>query len=734
MPSIEELENPKNKFSTEVISADGVVIGRYFQSTDNRENIEYDSISEYVIHALIATEDVRFSNHSGIDVKALFRACVKRGMFQQKSAGGASTITQQLAKLLYSPKADNIYERMLQKPIEWVIAVELEHCYTKEEILKMYLNKFDFLYNAVGIGSATKIYFKKRPSQLTIEEAALLVGMCKNPSYYNPVLHPERAKERRNMVIELLHKNTNLTKKTADSLKALPITLNFNQENHRTGIATYFREQLRLMLTASKPDKSRYPSWMREQYMLDSLEWEENPLYGWCKKNKKANGENYNLYTDGLKIYTTIDSRMQTIAESVTREHVFGYLQPLFYKEKANRKYAPFSKDLTQEEIDFIFKRAMKNSDRYKIAIKNQKSNLEIEKEFSTPVAMRIFTLNGERDTIMSPKDSILHYKYFLRCGMMAMDPHTGYVRAYVGGLDYNHFQYDMVHTGRRQVGSTIKPFLYTMAMENGFSPTDETENVPQQLETETGTIWSPHNSSKSRIGERVSLYWGLANSNNWISAYLMKQLNPYLFVRLLHSFGLKGRIDPVVSLCLGPCEVSVEEMTSAYSTFANKGVRVSPLYVSRIEDNHGNILAEFITKRNEVISAERADQMVGMLRRVVDGGTAGRLRFTYKLKSEIGGKTGTTQNHSDGWFMGITPNLVVGIWVGGEDRTIRFDRMATGQGASTALPIYGLFMNKVYANPKIGVLASDKFKLGENDTDIEGIPMDFQNRDIEEE
>ncbi|MFV0397991.1 MAG: transglycosylase domain-containing protein [Bacteroidales bacterium] len=719
MPPIEELENPKNKFASVIYSSDMEELGRYYQSKENRVYVPYNELSPNLVNALIATEDVRFTSHSGIDAMALLRAIVKRGLLMQKSGGGGSTITQQLAKLLYSPEAENLLERALQKPIEWVIAVQLERFYTKEEILNMYLNKFDFLNNAVGIQSAAKVYFDKNPSELTIEEAATLVGMCKNPSYFNPVRFNERTLGRRNVVIDQMEKYDFISEEQADTLKATPLKLKFSRVDHKEGLAPYFREYLRLAMIATKPDRKKYRSWMYQKYVDDSTAWENNPLYGWCNKNTKADGTPYNLYTDGLKIYATIDSRMQQYAEEAVQEHIFGFLQPKFYAEKKNRSYAPFSKDVSSEEVKSILNRAMRDSDRYKLLDKEGLSNSEIEKVFNTPVEMQVFTLNGIRDTILSPIDSIRHYKYFLRAGFMAMDPHTGHVRAFVGGPNFRYFQYDMVTQGRRQVGSTIKPFLYTLAMSEGFKPTDRTLNVEQRVVTETGQIWSPRNVSTARIGESVTLEWGLANSNNWISAYLMKNLSPYAFVRLLRSFGMRGQIDPVVSLALGSCEVSLEEMVSAYSSFANRGIRVSPLYVTRIEDNHGNVVANFTPEMNEVFNEETADKMLNMLRGVIDGGTGSRIRFRYGFKGEIGGKTGTTQNNSDGWFMGFVPNLVAGAWVGGEDRSIHFDYTADGQGASMSLPVWAIFMKKVLANPELGISESDRFKYGTTYSDI---------------
>lgn len=712
MPPIEDLENPKDKYASEIYSEDMQVLSRFYQSKNNRVYVGYKEISPYLVQALIATEDARFTEHSGIDVKALFRAIIKRGLFLQKSAGGGSTITQQLAKLYFSPSADNVLERLFQKPIEWVIAVQLERCYTKEEILNMYLNQFDFLNNAVGIQSAAGIYFGTTPDKLKIEEAATLIGMCKNPSYYNPVRHNERSRGRRNTVLNQMYKADYITAAERDSLKNLPLKLKFSRVDHKEGLAPYFREQLRLMMTARKPVRSDYRGWEQQKFVDDSIAWETNPLYGWCEKNRKADGSKYNIYTDGLKIYTTIDSRMQRYAEEAVREHLGGYLQPRFFSEKKGRSYGPFSRSISEKDRAAILERAMKQSDRYRSMQNDGYSESEIRKAFNTPVEMQLFSYNGMIDTIMTPMDSIRYQKSFLRTGFMSMDPHNGHVKAYVGGIDFAHFQYNMVSQGRRQVGSTVKPFLYTLAMEEGFSPCDMELNAQPTLMDESGRPWSPRNSSKARAGEMVTLRWGLANSNNWISARVMSRLSPTSLVRLMHSFGIKNHIDPVISLCLGPSEVSVEEMVTAYSAFSNKGVRVDPLFVTRIEDNHGNVISEFTPVYTEVFSEAAYYKILPMLRDVIDRGTGGRIRFRYGITAPMGGKTGTTNNNSDGWFMAFTPSLVSGVWVGGEDRSIHFDGMGDGQGASMALPIYGLYMQKVYGDKKLGYSQDENFVI----------------------
>lgn len=726
MPPVEDLENPNYKFATEVFSEDGKVLGTYSYSKENRVFVGYNDLSPNIINALIATEDVRFAEHSGIDAYALTRAVVKRGILMQKNAGGGSTITQQLSKQLYSPSADNVMERLFQKPIEWVIAVKLERYYTKEEILTMYLNKFDFLNNAVGIKTAAFTYFGCEPKDLKIEEAATLVGMCKNPSLYNPVRYNERSRGRRNVVLDQMRKAGYITEAERDSLQALPLKLKYNRVDHKEGLATYFREYLRGVLTAKKPDKANYRGWQMQKYYEDSLDWENNPLFGWCEKNTKKDGTKYNLYTDGLKIYTTLDSRMQQYAEDAVTEHL-KELQGYFFKEKKGAKKAPYTFRLTQEQVDEILGRAMRLSDRYRIMKKAGATEAEIKKAFDTPEEMSVFSWEGEKDTIMTPMDSIRYYKFFLRAGFMSMDPRSGHVKAYVGGPNYHYFQYDMAMVGRRQVGSTIKPFLYTLAMENGFSPCDEVRHVEYTLIDENGKPWTPRNANKKLIGDMVTVKWGLANSDNWITAYLMSKLNPYNLKRLIHTFGVRNRdIVPSVSLCLGPCEISVGEMVSAYTAFPNKGIRVAPLFVTRIEDNDGNVLATFAPEMQEVICVSSAYKMLVMLRAVVNEGTGGRVR-RLGVKADMGGKTGTTNYNADGWFMGFTPSLVSGCWVGGEDRDIHFDTMLHGQGASMALPIWTKYMVKVLGDKSLGYDENETFQLPEgydpckDDVNLEG-------------
>ena len=715
MPPVEELENPSYKFATEIFSEDEKVLGTWSYSKENRVYTAYKDLSPSIINALIATEDVRFVEHSGIDAKALFRAFVKRGLMFQKNAGGGSTLSQQLAKQLFTENvARNTLQRLFQKPIEWVIAVKLERYYTKEEILSMYLNKFDFLNNAVGIKTAAYTYFGCEPKDLKIEEAATLVGMCKNPSLYNPVRFNERSRGRRNVVLEQMRKAGYITDAECDSLQALPLKLTYNRVDHKEGLATYFREYLRGVMTAPKPVRSDYRGWQMQKFYEDSIAWETNPLYGWCAKNKKKDGTNYNIYTDGLKIYTTINSRMQQYAEDAVKEHLGDYLQPIFFKEKEGSKNAPYARSLPEKRVEELLTKAMKQTERYRLMKEAGASEQQIRKAFDTPEEMTVFSWKGDKDTIMTPMDSIRYYKSFLRTGFMSMDPANGHVKAYVGGPNYVYFQYDMAMVGRRQVGSTIKPYLYTLAMENGFSPCDQARHVEQTLIDENGTPWTPRNAHDKRYGELVTLKWGLANSDNWISAYLMGKLNPYDLVRLIHSFGVRNKaIDPVVSLCLGPCEISVGEMVSAYTAFANKGIRVAPLFVTRIEDSDGNVISTFAPQMEEVISASSTYKMLVMLRAVINEGTGGRVR-RYGITADMGGKTGTTNDNSDAWFMGFTPSLVSGCWVGGDERDIHFGRMTYGQGAAAALPIWAMYMKKVYDDPTLGYDQQERFKLPE--------------------
>ncbi len=709
LPPLEELQNPKNKYASEVFSADMQSLGRYYRQA-NRVGVQYSDLSPELVEALIATEDARYYSHTGVDFKAFMRAVLKLGR-----AGGGSTLTQQLAKQIWSPQANNIFERAMQKPIEWVIATKLERLYSKDEILLMYLNQFDFLYNAVGIKSAAQVYFSTTPAELKVEESAMLVGMCKNPSLYNPVRRPQNARDRRNTVLSQMAKYGYLTEAERDSLQALPIELHYSSVDHKQGMAPYFREYLRNVLTAKEPKESHYSEWNKQQYKIDKYQWDNNPLYGFCNKTTKPDGSPYNLYQDGLRIYTTIDSRMQRYAEEAVDEHMQS-LQKSFFRECKRKRNAPFSILITREEIDGIMTRSMRQTDRYRGMKKAGKTEEEIRAAFNTPVEMQVFSYegNGLIDTVMSPMDSIRWLKTYLRCGFMSMDPLNGHVKAYVGGPDFAHFQYDMATMGRRQVGSTVKPYLYTLAMDEGMSPCDKVVNDSITLYDANGLPWTPRDTHAKNQGDTVTLAWGLRYSSNWITAYLMSMFTPEQLVRLMQSFGIQGQLDPVISLCLGPCEVSVQEMVDAYTTFVNKGIRTEPLYVTRIEDNNGNVLARFAPLTHEIISETTSYKMIQMLQDVVDRGTGVRVRYKYGIKAPMGGKTGTTNNNSDGWFMGFTPSLVSGVWVGGEDRAIHFDNLAEGQGASMALPIYALYMQRVYRDTTLGYSEEEQFDIPE--------------------
>lgn len=711
MPDIADLQNPISRYASQVYSVDGKILGTYNMNRENRVHVDYAGLSPYLVQALVATEDERFYEHSGIDFIALTRAIIKRGILGQKSAGGGSTITQQLAKQLYSSTAKSTVERLMQKPIEWVIAIKLERFYTKEEIITMYLNYFDFLHNAVGIKTASDVYFKKDPKNLTLTEAATLIGLCKNPSYFNPVRYPERCAERRNVVLSQMHKVGYISDDEFAKAESEPLNLNFHRIDHKDGIATYFREFLRQYMMAKKPELSDYPSWNRVQYSIDSTAWATDPLYGWCNKNYKKNGEHYNVYTDGLKIFTTIDSRMQRYAEEAVLQHVGHYLQPAFSKENRTKPNAPFTNALTASEVRGILNRSIRQSERYRVMKEYGATEAEIQKAFRTPVEMSVFTYHGSVDTVMTPLDSIRYIKSFLRSGFVSMDPRSGAVKAYVGGVDFTHFTYDMATQGRRQVGSTIKPFLYALCMSNGMSPCDVAPNVQRSYGN-----WTPRNSSRARYGQMVTLKWGLAQSNNWVSAYLMSRLNPQDFLRILNDFGINTYgAYPSMVLCLGPNEVSVSEMVSAYTTFANHGIHCYPMFVSKIEDSDGNVVATFQPRMNEVISEESSYKMIEMLRAVMNGGTGSRMRYKYKIECDMGGKTGTTNRNADAWFMGFTPSLVSGCWVGGEDRDIHFDSTRMGQGANMALPIWAYYMKKVFADRSLGYDPNEKFDVPED-------------------
>ena len=711
LPAIDDLQNPKNLLASEIITSDGQVIGRYYK--ENRVGVKYEDLFtivngdtvSYLVDALIATEDVRFKEHTGVDGKSLFRAFMKLG-----KAGGGSTITQQLAKQLWTEDVGrNAIKRATQKPTEWVIAEQLERLYSKDEIITMYLNRFDFLNNAVGIQSAARIYFSTTPKELKLEEAAMLVGMCKNPSLYNPRRFPERAINRRNTVLSQMRKYNKIDQATFDSVSQLPLVLRYQSADHKQGLAPYFREYLRLMLTAKEPSSSN---------SLARWQWDNNPLYGFCEKYRKPNGEKYNIYQDGLKIYTTIDSRMQRYAEEAVNEHMKA-LQKEFNKELKRKKYAPFSEPSAKQkengakfDMKATMTKFMKDSERYRVMKEKGVHPDSILQTFYEPQSMRVFTYDrGMIDTVMTPYDSIRWQKSYLRCGFMSMDPLTGHVKAYVGGPDFANFEYDMATKGRRQVGSTVKPYLYTLAMNECMSPLDTVRNQLVTLKDDNGRDWTPEDSHADST--LVDLTWGLQHSSNCITAYLMSRFTPKQLVDLMKSFGIKGQLDPTVSLCLGPCAVSVEEMVDAYTAFANKGIRTEPLYVTRIEDANGNVIASFTPKTHEIIDETTAYKMIYMLREVIaPGGTGYRMRFKYGIKAPMGGKTGTSNENADGWFICFTPSLVCGAWVGGEEYSIHFDSMANGQGASSALPICGLYLQKIFKDAALGYSESEDFMI----------------------
>jgi penicillin-binding protein 1A len=684
LPDVEELQNPKSNLATVIYSGDGKILGKFYK--ENRVNVKYEELSPFMVNALIATEDIRFYEHSGVDFKALFRS-ISGVLIGKSSSGGGSTITQQLAKMQFPREKMNKFQFLFRKFKEWVIAIKLEKLYTKEEILTMYLNKFDFLNQAVGVKSAAQIYFNTTPEKLKLEECAMLVGMAKNPSLFNPV-NPKRKEaslQRRNVVLNQMMKYKFIAKSTYDSLKTQPITLHFVAENHNDGPAPYFREFLRT-------------SFLKE----------------WCKNHINPETEKpYNIYQDGLKIYTTIDSRMQQYAEEAVNEHIQS-LQELFIKDCKRKKNAPFAWNVTQQEITNILTTAMKRSDRWRNMKEDGLSEEEIKKVFQTPISMTVYGNKGEKDTIMSPWDSIRYYKSFLQTGFMAMEPETGFIKAWVGGINHKHFKYDHVNkSAKRQVGSTFKPFVYALAIQEGSSPCELVPNVRTCITIGDGQPdWCPDNSDGSKgTGVNITLKKALALSVNYVTAALMKRYGPEAVINLIRKMGITSSIDPVPSICLGTADISVFEMVGANSTFANRGQWIEPTYITRIEDRNGKVLEEFIPKTEEVMSEEKAYVMTQLMQGVVQHGTGSRLRGKYKLTNPIAGKTGTTQNNADGWFMGLTPDLVAGCWVGGEDRSVHFNSTAEGQGASMALPIWGKFFQKVYADKTIKTKKGDFYK-----------------------
>ncbi len=709
IPSFEELEHPDNKLATQVLSDNGEVLATFH--IENRTYVSYDELSPYLVEAAVATEDARFYRHSGIDMKGLARVFFKTILMRDSSQGGGSTITQQLAKTLYPRREVNSrvpgWSKVMMvwtKLKEWITAVKLERDYTKEEIVDMYLNSIFFGSGAYGVKAASETFFAKEPSDLKVEEAALLVGMVNKPTRYNPVLNPERSLERRNFVIGQMHKNGYLTREQCDSIQQVPITLSYQVQDHNSGLAPYFRDMIRRDMTAKAPRRSDYQ--YAEDFSRDSLRWKEDPLYGWLNKNKKPDGSRYDLDRDGLRIYTTINAKMQKYAEEAVAEHLGKNLQKSFDREVKWKKNKPFANDVDSKTVQTLMKQARRWSDRYRLQHKAGKSDAEIYAQFSKPVKMRVFAWNskGYADTTMTPDDSIRYYKSILRCGFVAMEPQTGYVKAYVGGPNYRYFKYDNVRQGKRQIGSTVKPFLYTLAMQEGLSPCDKVVNQSQTFVLFDGSTWTPRSTDKEEwLGKTVTLRWGLAHSSNNISAFLMKELGPEALARMMRQMGVRSHIDEVYSLCVGPVEVSVFDMVSAYNTFPSHGTYITPQYVTRITDGDGRELGSFTTQKREAISEQTAYLMVNLMSGVINEGTGSRLRSVYGLRGEIAGKTGTTNDNSDGWFIGYTPNITAGVWVGGEDRQVHFNSLALGSGSNMSLPIWGIWMKKCLADPSIG-------------------------------
>ena len=715
MPSFEELENPKNILASEIYSSDQKILDKYF-IRENRTFVQYENLPPQLIDALIATEDVRFYNHSGIDLRGLVRV-VKGIVTGDTSSGGGSTLSQQLAKMLFPrDQFENKIQLVFRKFKEWVIAVKLERSYTKEEIILMYLNKYDFLNNAVGIKSAAHVYFSIPPDSLKLEQSAMLVGMAKNSSLYNPIRRPELVQQRRNVVLAQMEKYGYISKELRDSLKQLPIDLDYNKVDYKIGPAPYFREYLRLAMTSEKPERKNYASWQEQKYIEDLDEWENNPLFGWCNKNVKPNGENYNLYTDGLRIFTTVDSRMQKYAVEAVEQHLRYDLQPTFDGSLKGLKNPPFADNMSREEVDGLLDRSIRQSERFRVLRLQGLNFEEIKENFKKPVEMTIFSWKGEIDTLMAPIDSIKWYLRYFRSSFMAMETETGKVKAYVGGPNYKHFMYDMVKDGKRQVGSTVKPFLYTLAMQNGLTPCTKVPYVSQQFQQPDGSIYEPKDSDvdEEMDGKLVTLKWGLANSKNRISAWVLKQFNPGAVVEVMRRLGVYSPIDPVNSMFLGPSDITLYEMVGAFNTYANQGVFIKPYFVTRIEDRHGNVIATFQPERHEAIDEQTAYLMLNLMEGVINEGTGTRLRWheNYgRFTMPIAGKTGTTQNHSDGWFIGVTPKLSAGVWTGADLRSIHFKTITSGQGANMALPIWGYFYKKVLADPSLGISENQEFK-----------------------
>ena len=704
IPSFEELEHPDNKLATQVIAEDGAVLSTFH--IENRTYVSYDELSEHLVHAAVSTEDSRFYKHSGIDMKGLARVFFKTLLMRDSSQGGGSTITQQLAKTLY-PRREvkskfpgwSKVVMVWTKLKEWITAVRIEKDYTKEEIIDMYLNSIFFGSGAYGVKAASETFFAKEPSQLTVEEAATLIGMVNKPTRYNPAMNPDLSLNRRNFVIGRMCKAGYLTKAQRDSIQQIPIQLNYEVKDHNAGLAPYFRDMIRRNMNATKPRRSDYQ--FPEDYTADSLRWVNDDFYGWLNKNRRPDGQQYDLDRDGLKIYTTINSKMQRYAEEAVAEHLGKELQKNFNQELKWKRNVPFDNSTPQATVDLLMKQARRWSDRYRLQKKEGVSESDIMEQFRQKVPMRVFAWNekGYIDTVMTPDDSIRYYKSMLRASFMAIEPTTGHVKAYVGGPNYRYFKYDNVRQGKRQVGSTIKPFLYTLAMQEGLSPCDKVVNVPQSFIV-NDTTWTPRSTDKDEwIGKTVTLKWGLTHSSNNISAYLMKQFGPQAMASMMRKMGISSHLDEVYSLCVGPADLSLCEMVSAYNTFPSKGVYISPLFVTRIEDSEGNVLSEFVNNKKEAIGENTAYLMVNLMQGVINQGTGSRLRSKYGLTGQIAGKTGTTNDNSDGWFIGYTPSITAGIWVGCEDRQAHFTSLALGSGSNMALPIWGIWMKKCLAD-----------------------------------
>lgn len=709
IPSFEELEHPDNKLATQVIADGGEVLATFH--IENRTYVSYEDLSPHLVHAAVATEDARFYRHSGIDFQSLGRVLVKTLLMRDTSQGGGSTITQQLAKTLY-PRAEVEskvpgWSKIIMvgsKLKEWITAVKLERDYTKEEIVDMYLNSIFFGSGAYGVKAASETFFAKPPKELRIEEAATLVGMVNKPTRYNPVLNPERSLERRNFVIKQMERAGYITKTERDSISQLPISLSYQVQDHNAGRAPYFRDMLRRDMSAKRPRRNSYSDEL--EFSRDSARWKDDPIFGWLEKNRKPGGGSYDLDRDGLRIYTTVNYKMQQYAEEAVAEHLGKNLQKAFDREVRWKSNRPFSNDTDKATADLLMRQARRWSDRYRLMSKSGKSEAEILKSFREPAKMRVFSWNskGYADTTMTPDDSIRYYKSILRCAFVAIEPHTGHVKAYVGGPNYRYFKYDNVRQGNRQVGSTIKPFLYTLAMQEGLSPCDKVVNLPQTFVLFDGNTWTPRSTDKQEwIGQTVTLRWGLAHSSNNISAYLMKEFGPESMVRMMRQMGIRTKLDPVYSLCVGAADANVFEMVSAYNTFPSRGTYITPQYVTRITDNNGREIGSYANQKREAISEQTAYLMVSLMRGVVLEGTGSRLRSVYGLRGEIAGKTGTTNDNSDGWFIGYTPKVTAGIWVGGEDRQVHFNNIAQGGGANMSLPIWGIWMKKCLADPTIG-------------------------------